>query len=347
MNEQENNTGLPQLVDTSDVEPTVVPSNPDMSQGYVDPVQAAAPMPVTVPTAPLETLTPREGENVPPTEDRPVEPTVERLKQMNSQNSKLLIALGVDPMSDIAEQLEQGLITPEMLKNHVASKYQPAQTPNPTVNQVQANPVSQAEQALTNAETAYNQEISETGGVSLETNNALRMADKALNQAKLDALTYQVTAEKQSHQVNENVEAVLSIARSTPEYAAMKQPLQQTTDQISLALTGMLADQKAKEMGIDPSTLNAQQYAYFGGLANTQLESVANHYREIGRAEAKAGFVPAAPNPGNQFINNNQIPVPINNGGVPIPAVNPYAKVNGQNHADAAKAFMAQGRPIV
>ena len=47
----------------------------------------------------------------------------ERLKQQNARNMKAFTAMGIDPLSDIPEQLEHGLITPEMLQRHIQNKF--------------------------------------------------------------------------------------------------------------------------------------------------------------------------------------------------------------------------------
>ena len=353
MPEQEiSKAGQVAIADTSDV---VQPSQPDISQGFPDTVN----QPVQTPeNAPEGATTPEqvdEGVQTPTRTPETPESVTERLKQQNAQKDKLLASLGIDPLSDIAEQLEQGLITEDMVRQHVAAKYQtPVQQQQQTPAQ-DLSPVAVAEQNLADARAKYQAEVKESGSVSLETNEGVLNAIQAVNDAKLAQLTNQIVAEKESQQVNESVEAVISVARNNPEYAKMEAPLQQANEQVLVAVTGMLADQKAKAMGIDPRTLTPQQYHYFGNEANNMLGTLADHFRNLGRQEAKAGFTPNATvtprvntnvNPNLNVAPTPQI-VPANNDGSPIPVANPFANVNHLNHREAAKEYAKRSKGVM
>jgi hypothetical protein len=141
----------------------------------------------------------------------------------------------------------------------------------------------------------------------------------------------------------------------------MQKPLQDSVEQVSLALTGMLSDQKSKAAGRNPEDLTPAGYQFYANEANQILNNLAEYYREAGRAEVRLQYTPN-PNP-NPAPNNNAnmnpnlyrppavpntapvIPVPVvnpaNAGGVPIPTVNPYAGVNHTNHKEAARRFVA------
>ena len=352
-NDNISKAGQPVIADTSDV---VQASVPDVSQGFPDPLNPPAdavtpdpnvsPDAVGSPEAPTEPTSPEDGTKPPIETPEAPEAATERLKQTNAQNAKLLSALGIDPLSDIAEQLEKGLITPEMVQAHVAAKYQPKPAPvGPTTTAPSNDPVAQAEAEQKAALEAYNKEVSDSGGVSLETNQRLRAADNKVNDARLDKLSAQIAADKHKEQVDESVEAVVNIARTTPEFANMSVDLQKDTEQVSIAFTGMLADQQARAMGLNPATLNAEQYSYFANEANKKLAGLGEFYRNLGRNEAKANFQPPPNLPsGNP---NQPTPVPANSTGAPIPSTNPYAQVNSFNHAEAAKDYMAKNKGVM
>jgi hypothetical protein len=253
----------------------------------------------------------------------------ERLKQQNARQAKLLASLGIDPLSDLGEQLESGLITEEMVKQHVLSRTQPVFTQN--VQNVLTDPVDIAYAELEKAKVAYEKETL-TGGISINTNNAYLNAMQRLNDARLDNLTRQIAAREQSQQVNENVERVLSVVRSVPEYGQMDDNLKRSFDTVNIATTGIIADREAKKMGLDPSRLNAQQYEYFAKKATEELGTLAEYYMEVGRRQVKNNLLPNT---------NRNIPVPASSGGgQPVPANNPYANVGISNHTDAARKFM-------
>jgi len=363
---KQNIAGQPTLVDT-DASDVVQPSNPDTRQGFPDPLnpppEVVVPGPSNVPTAPEAPVEPQkpEGGTEPPKKDGEAPDAVtERLKQQNAQNTKLLVALGIDPESDIAEQLEHGLISAEDVKRYVANKYQPqTAAPEPVVATPTDDPIAKAEQALKEIEAKYNKEIEENDGVvSLRTNAELRLADRNLNEARLDKLTQQIAADKEqavldkrAQQANKNVEAVLSITREIPEFANMDAPLQQAVEQASVALTGMIADQKSREMGLDPASLNPQQYQYSAKEANTILGNLAEYYRNLGREEVKAQFQPPSAQP-NQLANNVSAPQPVvvtpaDSSGAPIPTVNPYGNTRVGNHEQMARDYVSKHRAVV
>lgn len=359
-----NNAG-PQIIDdASDVVPA---SNPDVSQGFPDTVNK----PTEITPLPLEPQEPSKDEdvkvddaielpqgspdgtspdgrvNMDPAQKEAPDAITERLKQTNAQNSHLLNVLGIDPLSDIAEQLEKGLITPDMVRQHVANKYVPAPRIEPTITQP-SDPVSQAKAAQEEAQTAYNKEVADTGSVSLDTNSKVRQADLALYEARLAELTNKVDRDNQQKQVNESMEAVLSVARKNPEYAQMEAPLQRAIDETTLSLTGYLADQKASEMGFDPATITPSQYAYFATEASQMLNKLAEHYRGLGRNDAKPSFPVGGNPPSNQNVNNfAPNVVPANSDGNPVPIDNPYANVGINNHQEAARRYMKNNRGVM
>jgi len=361
-----NNAG-PQIVDdASDVVPA---SNPDVSQGFPDTNNTPAeitPLPlepqqpsgsgdnVTVdntteaPQAASDGQTPEGQVNMDPAQKEAPDAITERLKQTNAQNAHLLNVLGIDPLSDIGEQLEKGLITPDMVRQHAANKYTPVpRSVEPTVSQP-TDPVSKAIAEQEDAQAAYNREIADTGSVSLDANSRVRQADLALYEAKLAELTNKVDRDQHQKQVNESMEAVLGVARDNPEYANMEVPLQRAVDETTLSLTGYLAEQKASEMGFNPATLTPQQYAYFANEATQVLGKLANHYRGLGRAEAKPSFAEGGHLPNNQNVNNfapNVIPA--NSDGSPVPINDPYGAVGINNHQEAARRYMRNNKGVM
>lgn len=257
--------------------------------------------------------------------------TTDRLKQQNARQAKLLSSLGVDPLSDLGEQLESGLITPDMVKNHILGSQRPAEAaPSaPTVDL--GNPLAVAQEEYRQAKIAYDKETEE-GSISITTNSALLNTIQKLNDAKLENLTRQITAEKQSQQVSESVEAVLNVARSNPEYVQMGDNLKQASDTVNIAMTGILADREAQKMGIDPATLTRQQYEYFAKKASEQLGELANFYIEMGQKQVRDNLQP-------QTRKNNFPPAPAGASGTGVTPANPYAAVTHSNHKEAALQF--------
>ena len=316
-------------------------ANADISSGY--PVaKTEANVPENVPTEGVEAQTPPDGTNTPVVETNAA---MERLKQQNSANGKLLAALGVDPLSDLGEQLEQGLITPDMIRAHVM-KTDNGYTNNPSrPPDVQAQPqqgsVESLQQNLADIRAKYNEEAASGNGITIETNNALFDAQQQLNDARLDNVTRQITAKEQAQQVNENVNAVLSVARSQDEYSKMDQSMQKMSEEVTLSYTGMLANQKAAEMGLDLNSLTPQQYTYFANQATGQLDALANHYMELGRAEVRNGINPA------QQLNNGNVPIPAGPSNTPVAVPNGFdGKITMNNHEAAAKAWVAQNTKV-
>lgn len=286
----------------------------DISQGYLVGVEEPKTEPVV--------KEPKAAEE--PVDDKAV---AERLKQQNARQAKLLSSLGIDPLGDLAEQLESGLITEEMVKQHVLGRpEQKVAAPTAT------DPLSVAKYKYDTAKAAYDKEA-ESGGITIQTNNAYLNAIQGLNEAKLDSITQQITADRTVRQANENVERVLNVARSVPEYAEMDDGLRGSVDMVNVAVTGIIADREARKLGLDPAMLTPNQYEYFAKKASAELKTLADYYVEKGRQQAKSGLLP-------QNV-NKVTPVPASSGeGTVVPPVNPYEKVTHANHQDAARQFI-------
>ena len=341
------NTSPAAPVETSEANVPVAPAESatdiDISQGYPVPVSPEATGDAQAPqNAPNE----GEGSNTTPDTSESPESVTERLKQTNAQNGKLIAALGLDPMSDLAEQLESGLITEDMLRAHVRNNLgvPNTQTQNTPVVQQSTDPVAIAEQSVVDAKAQYDREIEETQGVSIETNNALMEAKDRLYDAKLDRVTSRVTADEQGRQVNENVETVLNLAHNTPEYATMDTKLQQAVENVSLSLTGGIANAECVKQGWDPNNLTREQHNYFANQAQETLGNLAEHYRELGRAEVRNQFRPQGQAPAPSNVNGNvpQQPVvnPAGNVGNAPGIPNKFANVNLKTHNAAAQEYV-------
>lgn len=342
----------------SDVAPVVTPvANVDTSQGFpVSPEEVNPPLTEPTGTSQPATEPTNEagGDSITPEPSEAPVASEERLKQQNAQQVKLLDAVGIDALSDMGEQLEQGLITKEMVRDHVRSKYQTPQTPTAPETSAPAtnDPVALAETEVKAADEAYAKEIADTGQVSLAVNDRVRKADRSLYDARLKGVTQQIAADKQFEQVNQSVNAVKAIAREGAAFANMDAPLQNTVEEATLSLTGAMADKWARENGINPANLTTAQYQHFGNEATKQLGGLAEYYTNLGREQAKAGFVPnpsVNPNPPpNANVNvNANMPVPANAAGSPVPVNNPYAHGTIENHKDLAKQYMKQNRAVV
>jgi hypothetical protein len=262
----------------------------------------------------------------------------ERLLQQNARNNKMLSAMGVDPMSDMAEQLESGLITPDMVKQHIYGNQQQQQQPS---QQYQANvgndPVALAAQELVDARAAYDTEAASGEGVTLETNTRVLNAIQGNSEAKLNSVTQQFADERNGRQANANVDAVLNVARSDPHFAQMDAGIQQSTELAMMAVTGVLADRGAREAGMDPANLTAQQYNHFAGKASVELETLKQHYIQMGASQVRNGQVPNA----NNNV-NGQFPNPAGSGGgSAAPPPNQFAGANLKNHHQMARDYMA------
>jgi hypothetical protein len=140
-----------------------------------------------------------------------------------------------------------------------------------------------------------------------------------------------------SQQANENVNAVLSVARQAPDYVQMAPELQQAYNQTFIALTANIADTEARAMGIDPNTLSPQQYAYFANKAETMLGTLAQYSEAKGQKAVRTNLSPP-------LNNNNFVPNPAPAGGAAAVVPDQYASVNHLNHGDAAKQYMASVR---
>jgi len=256
--------------------------------------------------------------------------------QQNAKNARVMSALGVDPMSDLGDQLENGIITAEQLKNHYTGNQQPVQQQPITQTN---DPVQVAMAAQVEVEKAYNEEAA-AGGISIETNNRLREADRAVSQAQFDSVRQQVVSDKQSQQINANVNAVLGVVHNNANYAAMDDTLKGSVDLATIAMTGVIADQQARQIGIDPQNMSPQQAAYFAQQANEQLDALAQHYMQLGANKVRAGQN-LAPN-----VNRNQfIPNPVgNNNAPPAQQPNPYKNTTMKDHRQRANEYAAGNR---
>ena len=264
----------------------------------------------------------------------------ERLMQQNARNAKLMAAVGMDPLSDMGEQLEAGIISPEQIKNH----FMPQQQMQPQ-NQVQMSqtPVDLAMAEQAEAEKAYNDEAAQ-GGISIETNNRLRMADRAVSEARINGVRQEFTDERNLNQANANVNAVLGVAHNDANYAGLDDTLKGSVDLATIAMTGVIADQQARQMGIDPQNMSPQQAAYFAQQANGQLGALATHFMQLGANQVRAGQNPIS----NVNNNPNQfVPNPVGAHGAPASqAPNPYANATLDNHRAMAAKYMAGGRQV-
>ncbi len=313
---------------TTPVTPT--PETPvDISQGvpigqatFTDPSEASQ--------TPQDGQTPAEGTLVTPSESAAA---LERLKQQNARNAKLLHSLGIDPLSDIAEQLENGLITPEMVVQHVLSKHSQPPAVAPTAPMAADDPVAQAEAEYNAAKKACDEEGQANGHISFETLQRYNEAVLRLQDAKAQSVTQQLAAKQQMEQANENVERVLSVARSGHYYSLLPDTAKQTSDYVHVAMTGTIADQEARRMGLDPSRLTPKQYEYFAQKASSQLAELAESLIELGRRQARQGITPT-------YTNHRPV-APAGSGGQPVGLPNPFARVNHTNHMEAARQYVA------
>ena len=278
----------------------------------------------------------------------------ERLKQQNAQQAKVMAALGLDPMSDVADQLEKGVITEDVLRQHITARFAPPVTAPVPVSPPAMVPapvtpetlVVDAQQAYDDITATYNKEA-ESGQIQLATNKKMMDAIQNLNEAKLSAITHQFTArdeERQqadrTRQVDENVEAVLNLAHNAEGYAELEVPLKNTTDMVTLSLTGFIADREAGKLGLDSSKLTNQQISYFGQRAITELGALKQHYINVGAASVRNHL---RPNP----TQVRAIPItPAGPGGSPVPAPSPYATSNIANHAAMARNFVANAGTV-
>ena len=88
-------------------------------------------------------------------------------------------------------------------------------------------------------------------------------------------------------------------------------------------------------MGLNPTMLTPNQYEYFAKKASEELSSLANHYIELGRQQAKSGLVPKN--------DNTFTPAPASSGeGTVVPPVDIYKNVTHDNHLDAARKYVQQ-----
>jgi hypothetical protein len=303
----------------------------DVSQGY--------PVPTGTQGVPPESIQTNAEAAAPLTTPDEMKAAGERLKQQNARQAKLLSSLGIDPLSDIAEQLESGLITPEMVMNHVVSRRGPTQqSQQPTEQQQSSDPVSVAEREYQEAKTACETEGQQTGQLSFETNKRYMEAAMRLNDVKAQNITRQLTADRQVQQANENVDSVLTVARNNAYYPVFDQKLKQYSDFAHVAMTAAIVNQEASRMGLDANNLSPKQYEYFAGKATEYFGELAEALVEMGRQQVRKNISPA------NVLQQRTISVPAGPGGSGIPVANPYAKVNHTNHVDAARQYMAGQR---
>lgn len=335
----------PLVVNEPVVQNIKLPGSPQPAP--VAPVPEVTPQPEPQPAPEGPVASPEPSNEPDPTQEPVSHPddlqaAHERLKQQMSRNNKLLSSLGLDPTSDLGEQLEAGVITEDMVRSHIQNRLgftpQPAPAPGQPGPVPQSNnPVDTAQQNLASIREQYNNEAAE-GSVSLETNNALLEAIQTLNDAKLEDVRNQFTADSNRRAADETVDRVLNVARSMDGYEQMEQPLQQTVDTAMIAVTGVVADREAVRLGLDPARLTPQQVEYFAQKANDQLAMLANHFIGVGEQRVKAGLRPANPN-----VNR---PVPAGSGGNPVVPGNPFVNANLSNHKDLVRNFMASQQQV-
>ena len=309
--------------------------SPDISQGF--PVTETVgtnrpPQPQEQPSGPQEghetTEVAPEGIMTP----EELQAANNRLKQQSARNAKLLASLGLDPLSDLGEQLESGLITPEMVRNHVVGQAQPpvqqqtGQVPQPT------DPVSQAEAAYLAAKDACRREGEETNQVSFATMETYNEAVLALQDAKANAVSQQFEARSAVEQANANVDRVLSVARNNQYYNGFTEEAKQASDFAHVALTRAIAENESQRLGLDPNRLSPQQYEYFAQKAASQLGMLAENISSVGQ------FNNQQQRQTPQQLNNRP-PVLAQPTGSVIPPGNPFANVNHTNHLEAARKY--------
>ena len=213
----------------------------------------------------------------------------------------------------------------------------------------QSNPVAVAQQELSEAKRAYENELNTKGYVEVTTNTRYLEAIQALNDARFSHQE-QVRAEAQVAQnANRSVEAVLDVVHTDmPEIDKMDSELVGTLEQAFIGYTDFRAHTKAKRLGIDPANWTPQQYAAIAREASVEMGRLAEYFREQGRQQAKAGFALSQPvQPG---MNRTNVPGPVtpaNASGNVVPAHNQFAGTNINNHKEMARKYAQQsGRTV-
>jgi len=256
-----------------------------------------------------------------------------RLKQQNAQQAKLLASIGLDPLSDLGEQLESGLVTPEMVRQHVAGLNQPLQQPGQVQGQQPAQgPVDIAQSAYDAAVAACETEGQESGNVSFQTMKEYNQAVIALQDAKANAVSQELAASRQADQANANVDRVLSVARSGDYYNRFSEEAKQASDFAHVALTRAIAEQECQRLNMDMNRLTPQQYEYFAQKATSQLGILAQSVASSGQPPVPLQSMPVNP--------NNFVPNPASGGGGTVQPVNPFAGTTQLNHKDAARQYV-------
>lgn len=281
--------------------------------------------------SPQDAQTPQGGSPDNPQTDPAI---VERLRQQNAKLAKLVGALGLDPMSDIPDQLEKGLITPEMVAAHIASRIQPqpAPTAQPVASQPDVyDPVAKAEAEYRQYKELCDKEGRENGTVSFETLQKYNEAVLRLQEAKASAVLSRIEAETQQKQYQQALDTVLGVLKTNPVYQALPADSKQELEFAHVAITSALADQEARRLGLDPARLTAQQYQYFAQKAAEKIQKIAM----VNSSQAGKFSAPTVPPAQPGFV-------PAGTGGQAIPPVNPYAKANLQNHRQLAQMYLKQ-----
>jgi hypothetical protein len=314
----------------------------DVSQGYPS---GGPQSPPQVPAEPTQTTEPKTDS----TKATPDEITAanERLKQQNAANEKLIRSLGLDPGSDLAEQLESGVITQEDVINYIANRASVprqgtiVQNRPQTTNVTPKGPVETAQAAYEAAKAAYNEEVA-GGEVTINTNTKYIEAIHALNEARNAAIADEIRQRDAQAASSENLEAVLTVVRSQPGYADLKPEVRKSVDDVNVAMTCQVIERAAQDLGLDPNRLTKRQVTYFASQANKQLGQLANYYIELGRQEVRNSYSLRS---GSPAAGGTPRPVP-SGGPVITPPVN-TPRITLDNMAEVARQFASGSGAVV
>lgn len=276
---------------------------------------------------------------------------VDRLKQMNARQGRLLQSLGIEATSDLAEQLELGMITEDQLRAHIAGRTtapaQAAQTP--AAGQTTPDLISQAQQELQEAKQACEEEGASQGGVTFQTLDRYNKAVLQLQEARQNVWDQERRLEQTQRQYNEISNQILTTAQSGEYYQYLQDDSdRQLADQVHLALTGTLMNQAAQQHGLDPMRMTPQQVGYFARQASQQLGRIIQRISQGIHGSALPQPAPGPTHPVNVPLNqtfNPQsfVPAP-GGGGVPQVPQNPFGNVTVKSHRDAARAYATQAQ---
>jgi uncharacterized protein YdbL (DUF1318 family) len=272
------------------------PSKPDFNTATGYPEGGPSSVPAEPATA--ETRPPEQKPDAVETKATPEEIAAanERLKQQNAANEKLIRSLGLDPQSDLAEQLESGVISQQDVVDFISKRAGVPRTATnvrnvtQTTDQPPKGPVETAQAAYEAAKQAYDAEAASGDGVTIKTNTEYIEAIHKLNEARNAAISDMVRQRDLETASTENLEAVLTIARTQPGYNDMPAEIRRGVDDVSVAMTSQIIERAALDLGLDPSSLNKRQVAYFAQQANKQLGLLAEYQRELGRQEVRKAF---------------------------------------------------------